>query len=1424
MSLDLLASELKCELLNLGGDKLACDLSVENSFLSLEVLWRNSIVCYAHTKPDIQNLIKKSYHNYIAAGFPFEIIDGDNFHFHHQFLTEILNEFSSQHILVISIIGPQNSGKSTLLNYMFGTLFDVREGRCTRGIYGSLVKINKSDQMIKNILKTNGNGKTADIDYIMLIDTEGLLSIEKDDKEYGRRLVLFCLAVSHLVIVNMTGDINETLKDMLTLCADSLKQIGVNTANQPIVHFVLNQRADPNLKNHMQAILKIIGDLKEKRLAEVIDISSETFHTLPSAFKKERISTADTNSPCLLRTEPDFIERTQELCEKIIQSAKLSYERTVNIFSDPPQWLRIAVNIFDTLQKFPDLTYFKDINERRQDDQIRKTIGDLIAKKLSSTYCETIIRDTCHLTEHEIRQHFQVRFNIHQDEFDNDLENLFKVTNASDRIRDRCRQFLKRQITEFCNAWCTAAIQAHDHKQMESLVRDGSADLRHLIDDIIKRGETMTKSKATTEFQNMWARKIDSIESNFKPEERLKQAITFVYGNYNIFEKESLPSHEFVLSQLPFINRLIGEQDLKEVAGSIEHTFVDIVSKERENALEFPRNKSDSISVYTLATLHNFKHLSKQILTGLHTAGTAQQENTMMEPMESEPLYEDYNQRATENDSWFHKGCSAVRKRLGLKSSSKTSNKSSTANNPPPLRFDFMKYVHETIKNEIMTDPNAKSNIFNIPEFFHKIIDDTITIISGNDTVCRPIEIDLIQKILGLIHTYINEVNQELVIFNLLLSHTVKSSIHVHMLILITVIYFDEQKNHFLQQISILNKEKDSLLNYFISMVVPDAECDQDGAELFANKVKSIVESNLMRDGQKIITRNIEAQKNLTRKYIQMICDGKIYAAAEKDNPSLAALLEKDTLSSEDIKKAPWLVRYILAPTEIIEEEFKELWKPIEETINHQLIKEKNQWKNILLEFFNRIEFMFSSLANEGASVQYIDDIFEASGGAAADNLKNKGQCMVLLLFTYLSGNKIAPGTSYTVFDKTYTLKPKGVKLFEKLPAPSTELTNLIKGMRDADNSNNNQMVIASIKNLKYFLESIINSKSKVECSFDKAPATFAAFDKDQIYNKLLDKARGCTSKCPCCQRPCDVDHTKIISNSGDEDNRHACQTGHQLRAMAGMKFEISNEASLFQCEEMSDSKPIIFRGTKKKWSEFKNEHADWDFGNSITQEELFKLRGKLLNVWSKIGAILCKMYEMKFVTQNTPQAAPKPFHYILVLDSSGSMGIKNGKPWKDLLDGVKEFVNVRTESGSADRITIITFENHATYAYYNVDIKTIDVNNIQFMNGGTHFGNAFNLVILTIKSMEEKNSSANANEKLDYIIIFMSDGDAEYPDSQLQELLMMKERIFAFWTVALGDTKMNNLEEINRTMDGTFKELKDSADLVQIYAEIARN
>ena len=109
-------------------------------------------------------------------------------------------------------------------------------------------------------------------------------------------------------------------------------------------------------------------------------------------------------------------------------------------------------------------------------------------------------------------------------------------------------------------------------------------------------------------------------------------------------------------------------------------------------------------------------------------------------------------------------------------------------------------------------------------------------------------------------------------------------------------------------------------------------------------------------------------------------------------------------------------------------------------------------------------------MANEGSTVQYIDDIFEASDGTASDNLINKGQCMALLLYTYLSGGTIQANMSYTVRQNKYSLKRKESKLFEKLPPPNSKLADVIKSMKGGGGST---MIIASIKNLHIFLETI---------------------------------------------------------------------------------------------------------------------------------------------------------------------------------------------------------------------------------------------------------------------------------------------------------------------------------------------------------------
>ncbi|CAF1207238.1 unnamed protein product, partial [Rotaria sordida] len=107
--LELLSTQIKDERQHLiSTSDMAMQLPIQKC-LSLEVLWRNAIVCSQYQPLDIQKSLQGHYFDYIKAGFPFEIIDGDNFHFQHTFLFESLMPFRNRRTFVISIIGPQNS-------------------------------------------------------------------------------------------------------------------------------------------------------------------------------------------------------------------------------------------------------------------------------------------------------------------------------------------------------------------------------------------------------------------------------------------------------------------------------------------------------------------------------------------------------------------------------------------------------------------------------------------------------------------------------------------------------------------------------------------------------------------------------------------------------------------------------------------------------------------------------------------------------------------------------------------------------------------------------------------------------------------------------------------------------------------------------------------------------------------------------------------------------------------------------------------------------------------------------------------------------------------------------------------------------------------------------------------------------------------
>ena len=54
------------------------------------------------------------------------------------------------------------------------------------------------------LLKTEAAGAKD----IIILDSEGLFSIERQDPKFDRRLAIFCFAVSNFLLINIKGELN----------------------------------------------------------------------------------------------------------------------------------------------------------------------------------------------------------------------------------------------------------------------------------------------------------------------------------------------------------------------------------------------------------------------------------------------------------------------------------------------------------------------------------------------------------------------------------------------------------------------------------------------------------------------------------------------------------------------------------------------------------------------------------------------------------------------------------------------------------------------------------------------------------------------------------------------------------------------------------------------------------------------------------------------------------------------------------------------------------------------------------------------------------------------------------------------------------------------------------------------------------------
>ncbi|XP_033839672.1 interferon-induced very large GTPase 1-like isoform X2 [Periophthalmus magnuspinnatus] len=206
-------------------EKLSNDLQFMTC--GLEHIFREMVQIYeAHkslNKPPKEEQTDWSKYPELAAelmisGHPMELMDGEAGYVPLTWISSVIDQvihrLGDKKVFVLSVLGIQSSGKSTMLNAMFGLQFAVSAGRCTRGAFMQLVKL--SDEM-----KKVG-------DYILVVDTEGLRALELEGNttfHHDNELATFVVGVGNMTLVNIFGENPSEMQDILQIVVQAFMRM-----------------------------------------------------------------------------------------------------------------------------------------------------------------------------------------------------------------------------------------------------------------------------------------------------------------------------------------------------------------------------------------------------------------------------------------------------------------------------------------------------------------------------------------------------------------------------------------------------------------------------------------------------------------------------------------------------------------------------------------------------------------------------------------------------------------------------------------------------------------------------------------------------------------------------------------------------------------------------------------------------------------------------------------------------------------------------------------------------------------------------------------------------------------------------------------------------------------------------------------------
>ncbi|XP_026008060.1 up-regulator of cell proliferation-like [Astatotilapia calliptera] len=540
------------------------DRQISNSSLGTEHFFREMGQIYEaslslpQTDPARQQLqhLPKLCAELLLDGFPLELVDGDASNIPLRWVSDVLSQLSdlvssNRKILVVTVLGVHSTGKSTLLNTMFGVQFAVSSGRCTRGAFMLLIKINEDMKKVLNC------------DFMLIIDTEGLKSPEhaqlENSYEHNNELATLVVGLSDVTIVNIEMENSTEMKDILQIVVHAflrMKEVG----KKPKCVFVHQNVSDVSaheknlqdrkllleqLNEMTQAAAKMEKKEENKSFTDVMEYSPDTGNWyIPGLWN---------GNPPMAPVNAGYSEAVYELKKHIIQLLG-NCESSVNDVMEFKEWMSNLWNavkhenfIFTSRNSLGADAYMRLCTEfNKWECEFKKEMytwvtnaetrisnfGTIAAKSESSDMREFL---KCLKGEAStVLSTWEIKF----------LENLTKYFKQTDFLVEGYKEefsnsakSLRREMERSVFKQLKAAENRQGMAEIDIIKQNHIKEIEKavcvLIDTCRKRKSQMTDKELDKEFDKMWSETLEKLSFS-------KQKTTDVFTNVSHYLRFNL--------------------------------------------------------------------------------------------------------------------------------------------------------------------------------------------------------------------------------------------------------------------------------------------------------------------------------------------------------------------------------------------------------------------------------------------------------------------------------------------------------------------------------------------------------------------------------------------------------------------------------------------------------------------------------------------------------------------------------------------------------------------------------------------------------------------------------------------------------------------------------------------------------------------